>query len=80
MQYLVDKYDKDHKVSYPYGSREYWEVNNWVSKPIHATSDWFVSHGQVAVLADGWSWADARVSHSWMCAYSKIMLTQLSGN
>lgn len=31
LQYLVDRYDKDHKVSYPYGSREYWEVNNWVS-------------------------------------------------
>lgn len=31
MQYLVERYDKDHKVSYPYGSREYWEVNNWVS-------------------------------------------------
>ncbi|KAI0167317.1 glutathione S-transferase [Pestalotiopsis sp. NC0098] len=30
MQYLVDRYDKDHKISYPYGSREYWEVNNWV--------------------------------------------------
>lgn len=30
LQYLVDRYDKDHKVSYPYGSREYWEVNNWV--------------------------------------------------
>lgn len=31
MQYLVDRYDKEHKLSYPYGSREYWEVNNWVS-------------------------------------------------
>ncbi|KAK1654939.1 glutathione S-transferase [Colletotrichum phormii] len=30
LQYLVDRYDKDHKVSYPYGSREYWEVNNWL--------------------------------------------------
>ncbi|ROT35541.1 glutathione S-transferase GstA [Sodiomyces alkalinus F11] len=30
MQYLVERYDKDHKVSYPYGSREYWEVNNWL--------------------------------------------------
>ncbi|KAH8198604.1 hypothetical protein TruAng_007236 [Truncatella angustata] len=30
MQYLVERYDKDHKISYPYGSREYWEVNNWV--------------------------------------------------
>ncbi|RYP66761.1 hypothetical protein DL769_005937 [Monosporascus sp. CRB-8-3] len=30
MQYLVDRYDKDHKVSYPHGSREYYEVNNWL--------------------------------------------------
>ncbi|KAK8041271.1 glutathione S-transferase-like protein [Apiospora phragmitis] len=30
MQYLVDRYDKDHRVSYPYGSREHWEVNNWL--------------------------------------------------
>ncbi|RYO79686.1 hypothetical protein DL766_008417 [Monosporascus sp. MC13-8B] len=30
MQYLVDRYDKDHKVSYPHGSREYYEVNNWM--------------------------------------------------
>lgn len=31
MQYLVDKYDTDHKVSYPFGSKEYYETNNWVS-------------------------------------------------
>lgn len=31
MQYLVDRYDPDHKVSYPQGSREYYETNNWVS-------------------------------------------------
>ena len=31
LQYLIERYDKDHKLSYPYGSREYWEVNNWVS-------------------------------------------------
>ncbi|RYP52519.1 hypothetical protein DL768_002346 [Monosporascus sp. mg162] len=30
MQYLVDRYDKDHKVSYPHGSREYYEINNWL--------------------------------------------------
>ncbi|KAK6834860.1 glutathione S-transferase [Apiospora arundinis] len=30
MQYLIERYDKDHRVSYPYGSREHWEVNNWV--------------------------------------------------
>jgi len=30
MQYLVDRYDTDHKLSYPRGSREYYEVNNWL--------------------------------------------------
>ncbi len=30
MQYLVERYDTEHKVSYPRGSREDWEVNNWV--------------------------------------------------
>lgn len=31
MQYLVDRYDHEHKVSYPHGSKQYYEVNNWVS-------------------------------------------------
>src|SRR5436190_3552654 len=31
MQYLVEQYDKEHKISYPVGSRETYEVNNWVS-------------------------------------------------
>ncbi|KAI8953282.1 glutathione S-transferase [Xylaria longipes] len=30
MQYLIDRYDTDHKVSYPRGSREYYEMNSWV--------------------------------------------------
>ena len=30
MQYLVEQYDKDHKISYPAGSRESYEVNNWI--------------------------------------------------
>ncbi|CZT49356.1 related to URE2-nitrogen catabolite repression regulator [Rhynchosporium secalis] len=29
-QYLVDEYDKDHKISYPKGTREYYEVNSWL--------------------------------------------------
>jgi glutathione S-transferase len=33
LEYLVDRYDKDHKVSYPHGSREHWEVTSWVSFP-----------------------------------------------
>jgi hypothetical protein len=30
MQYLAEQYDKDNKISYPAGSREHYEVNNWV--------------------------------------------------
>lgn len=30
LQYLVDRYDTDHKVSYPRDSREHWEVTGWV--------------------------------------------------
>ncbi|KFY08301.1 hypothetical protein V492_06346 [Pseudogymnoascus sp. VKM F-4246] len=29
-QYLVDEYDKEHKISYPKGTREYYETNNWL--------------------------------------------------
>ena len=31
LEYLVDRYDKDHKVSYPRDSREHWEVTSWVN-------------------------------------------------
>jgi glutathione S-transferase len=30
-QYLVQQYDKEYKISYPSGTREYYEMNNWVS-------------------------------------------------
>ncbi|KAK7749797.1 Glutathione S-transferase 2 [Cytospora paraplurivora] len=30
LQYLVDKYDTEHKVSYPFGTKEYYETNSWV--------------------------------------------------
>jgi glutathione S-transferase len=29
-QYLVDQYDMEYKISYPKGTREYYETNNWV--------------------------------------------------
>jgi len=29
-QYLVDQYDTEHKISYPKGTREYYETNNWL--------------------------------------------------
>lgn len=31
LQYLAARYDKDHKVSYPYNTTNYWEVTSWVS-------------------------------------------------
>lgn len=30
MQYLVEHYDPTHKISYPQGTREAYEVNNWL--------------------------------------------------
>ena len=30
MQYLVDRYDTDYKISYPRGSREWVETNSWL--------------------------------------------------
>ncbi|KAG7007551.1 hypothetical protein G7Y79_00009g026600 [Physcia stellaris] len=30
MQYLVEQYDTEHLISYPQGSRESYEVNNWL--------------------------------------------------
>ncbi|KAI9849423.1 MAG: hypothetical protein M1837_004042 [Sclerophora amabilis] len=29
-QYLVEQYDKDHKISFPAGTREHYEMNNWI--------------------------------------------------
>ncbi|KAL6248303.1 hypothetical protein RBB50_004558 [Rhinocladiella similis] len=29
-QYLVDRYDKDHKISYPRGTKEFYQTNNWL--------------------------------------------------
>lgn len=43
MQYLVDRYDTEHKVSYPRGTREYWEVNNWVRSALSQVSSYLSS-------------------------------------
>lgn len=39
-QYLIEQYDKDHKISFPHGSREYYEMNNWVSSLVLCGTDW----------------------------------------
>ncbi|KAL4787606.1 glutathione S-transferase [Aspergillus varians] len=30
LQYLVARYDKDHAISYPFGTKEHWEVTSWL--------------------------------------------------
>jgi len=30
LEYLADTYDTEHKISYPRGSREYWEQQQWL--------------------------------------------------
>lgn len=30
MQYLVSRYDPEYKISYPAGTREFYEMNNWL--------------------------------------------------
>ncbi|KAJ4301647.1 Glutathione S-transferase 2 [Kalmusia sp. IMI 367209] len=30
LQYLVARYDKEHKISYPFGSKEHWETTTWL--------------------------------------------------
>jgi glutathione S-transferase len=30
MQYLVERYDTEYKISFPKGTREWWEMNNWL--------------------------------------------------
>lgn len=27
---VTEKYDKDHKISFPYGSDDYWEMMSWL--------------------------------------------------
>ena len=40
LQYLAEQYDKDHKISFPKGTREYYEANNWL----------FFQHGGTQIL------------------------------
>ncbi|KAK8054254.1 hypothetical protein PG996_013555 [Apiospora saccharicola] len=30
LQYLADRYDIEHKISYPRGTREYYDINSWI--------------------------------------------------
>lgn len=45
-QYLIDNYDPEHKLSYPKGTKEYYETNNWVRQYIPA----FGGRGKACIL------------------------------
>ncbi|KAF8466981.1 glutathione S-transferase GstA [Kalaharituber pfeilii] len=30
LEYLTERYDPEHKISYPHGTREYWEQQQWL--------------------------------------------------
>lgn len=55
LEYLVDRYDKDHKLSYPRDAPEHWEVVSWVSRPPSASCESvFLTPGPPVVdVADG---------------------------
>lgn len=66
LQYLVDRYDKDYKVSYPRDTPEYWEMTSWVSFLIFIVErqDYYwkslLLTLNLAHVADWWSWSHAR--------------------
>jgi glutathione S-transferase len=60
MQYLIDRYDTEHKLSYPHGSKEYYEVNNWVRERSFERHLIHCIDCATAILADGGSGANAR--------------------
>lgn len=47
LQYLVDRYDKDHKLSFPHGSAEHWEMTSWVSFRIRTYSQIITNSSQL---------------------------------
>lgn len=64
MQYLADRYDTEHKISYPRGTREYYDINSWVSPFILnpnriLPSTCWLTHRDLGNVADGWPWSHA---------------------
>ncbi|KAG6002729.1 hypothetical protein E4U43_001052 [Claviceps pusilla] len=51
LEYLVERYDKDHKISYPRGSAECWEVTSWVFAPSLPVTSHFLRFFLATLLA-----------------------------
>jgi len=61
-QYLVDQYDKDYKISYPRGTREFYEMNSWVSNASGIFAIGYKLTSAIALLPQRWRWTHARTS------------------
>ncbi|EFE42837.1 glutathione S-transferase Ure2-like, putative [Trichophyton verrucosum HKI 0517] len=50
VSYLVDKYDKDHKISFPHDTNEYYSANQWLhfqmsgQGPYYGQYFWFINY------------------------------------
>ena len=66
-QYLVDRYDSDHKISYPRGTKEFHQTINWVRSIRAVLEDMIKIRGlklNTAFLPECRNRADARSSKS----------------
>jgi glutathione S-transferase len=66
--YIIAKYDKDNKISYPYGTQEHWETVNWVCLAFCVALCFPTmlslignvgANSKTAHVANGWSWSHA---------------------
>jgi len=65
MQYLIAEYDEDYKISFPAGSRDFYEMNNWL---------FFMNAGvgpmQVSIPMQ---WSNQRPKINWQSGSSKSL-------
>jgi glutathione S-transferase len=64
LEYLVATYDKNHLISYPYGTKEHWETISWVRDRniligLAYLGEIPAANSSVVNVADGWRWTYA---------------------
>ncbi|KAL6796949.1 glutathione S-transferase GstA [Trichoderma sp. SZMC 28012] len=53
LQYLTERYDPEHKLSFPKGTRDYWECNNWL----------FFQHGGKSSVSHFYRYAPTKIQY-----------------
>ncbi|KAJ3577962.1 hypothetical protein NPX13_g2605 [Xylaria arbuscula] len=80
--YIVSKYDKDHKISYPVGSKEHWDTVSWLMwqmgglGPMQGQANHFFS---AAPKTDDYGYSLGRYVNESRRLY-RVLDTQLSNN